>query len=116
MPLTIDSLTGSVFVDEQPATPGQFVGYENCVSVGTTGSVSIYDGTSLAATLCRSAAPAGGESDGGEATPPAGGSTGNGSARLSVYSPPVQEVNPIYYRRSYRTQIRTPGGSVGIRV
>jgi len=110
MSLSINALLGNVYVDEQPAFPGQFVAFENCVSVGDNSSVSIYDGTALAATLARS----GTVGDAAKASFFA--MRGNANCSLRTYSPPVTDVNPIYYRRSYRTQIRSPGGSVGIRV
>jgi hypothetical protein len=110
MPLKLDSLQGSVYVDEQPAQAGQSVAYENCVAVGDNSSVCIFDGPDLAATLAKGGiAPA-------EDVMKLLRAAGGGSARLATYAPPVTAVNPIYYRRSYRTQIRTPGGSVGIRV
>jgi hypothetical protein len=109
MALRIESVVGKVLVDDKPATAGQMVSYENCVSVGSDGSVCIYDGEALAATLASASPPAAFALSRATAA-------SNGSARLVTYSPPTLDVNPLYYRRSYRSQIRTPGGSVGIRV
>ncbi|NLH71457.1 MAG: hypothetical protein GX456_00210 [Verrucomicrobia bacterium] len=40
--------------------------------------------------------------------------SGQGS-NVQPYVPPVQQVLILYYRYSYRWQVQTPGGSVGIR-
>lgn len=110
MSLRIDLLNGKVFVDGNLVTAPQVVRYENCVTVGVNSSVSIFDGAALAATLSHGAPPTGMQANGVPVPP------GSGGAYLATHSPPVTAASLIYYRRSYRTQINTPGGSVGIRV
>jgi len=110
MPLTIKALLGKVFVDGMTATEGQEVAFANCLSIGSSSSVCIYDGSALAATLADSTTP--------ESVLALRGTFAvrNGSSRLTTYTPPTNNVNPLYYRRSYRKQVYTPGGSVGILV
>lgn len=48
--------------------------------------------------------------------PPHAGLVICGSNAPLTYAPPTNTVNPAIYLRKYRVKIRTPGGSVGIRV
>ncbi|MCU0780419.1 MAG: hypothetical protein MUF04_04870 [Akkermansiaceae bacterium] len=128
MPLQIDRLIGKVFVDEQPVNAPREVGFENCVTIGANSAVTIFDGPAAAATLVSGSPPvespaAAALASGSPLVPSSGTAPQNASGSrnldgtdLTIYSPPVIGVSLMYYRRSYRTQIGTPGGSVGIRV
>ncbi len=91
--MTINNPQGPVFLNGQPvAGPGPVsVIWPDCVATGWGGAVTICSNGAVAATI-----------------------SGAGS-RVQPLSPPTQSVYMLYYRYSYRWQIQTPGGSVGVR-
>lgn len=80
-----------VYVDGQPITGEMSVGSANCISTGDGGSARITDHGVTAATVA-----------------------GPNSA-VTSHSPPTTGLSLTYYRSSARWQLKTPGGSVGIR-
>jgi hypothetical protein len=105
MPLRASHISGDVRINGQAADPNRDLFYADCVSLGPTGgSVSIDDNGVPAAWV--------------SSTPP---SASNGSPPpaapyVSTYSPPTQSLYLIYYRYSYRWQLKTTGGSTGVRI
>lgn len=91
MAMTIDNISGPVWLNGQPVSSATPVGEADCVSTGAGGTVSILSDGVLAATV----------------------SGANSSVQPHI--PPVQSLSTTYYQSSYRWQLKTPGGSIGIR-
>jgi hypothetical protein len=83
--------SGPVYVDGQPITGEVSVNADNCVSTGDQGQARITDGGVTAATV---AGP---------------------NSQVTPHRPPTTGLSLTYYRSSARWELKTPGGSVGIR-
>ncbi|MGC8990570.1 MAG: hypothetical protein ACP5MD_10635 [Verrucomicrobiia bacterium] len=93
MAIYLQNAQGPVYLNGQAvAGPGRIdLRWADCVATGSGGSVTICSDGAVAASV-----------------------SGLGS-NVQPYVPPVQQVLMLYYRYSYRWQVQTPGGSVGIR-
>lgn len=80
-----------VYVDGQPITGEVSVGEANCISTGDDGFARITDNGQTAATV---AGP---------------------NSEVVPKMPPATGLSLTYYRSSARWQLKTPGGSVGVR-
>lgn len=83
--------SGPVYVDGQPVTGEVPVDAGNCISTGADGLARITDGGVTAATVAGA------------------------DSQITPSRPPVTSLNLMYYRSSTRWELKTPGGSVGIR-
>jgi hypothetical protein len=103
MPLQLSNLSGNVRVNGAPAFTNQNISFADYISLDPGASVSIDDNGVPAAWVSAAAtAPS--------ATP------SSTASRVSTYSPPTLSLYQIYYLYSYRWQLKTPGGTTGVRI
>ncbi len=91
MALTIDNISGPVWLNGTLVTSATPVGDADYLATGASGSVSILCDGVLAATVAGT------------------------NSTVQPYMPPAQSLTQTYYQYSYRWRLKTPGGSVGIR-
>ncbi len=105
MSLRVSHILGDVQINGQAADPTKDLIYADYVSLGRAGGSVSIDDNGVPAAWISSTPPAAANG----APPPT-------APYVSTYSPPTLSLYLIYYRYSYRWQLKTTGGGTGVRI